>query len=72
MKYAISTDSSGWRPGGHKETDYSSSPLGKVSSPKTDAGSSCRQAVTLYGSLVSFRQAISYTKRFSNPTPFVK
>lgn len=48
------------------------SPLGKVSSPKTDAGSSSRQAVRLYGLLVSFRQAISHTKRFSNPTPFVK
>lgn len=63
---------SGWRPGGHTETDYSSGPLGKVSPPQTDAGRSCRQAVRLYGSLVPFRQAISYTKRFSNPTPFVK
>lgn len=72
MKFAILPDSSGWRLGGHKETDYSASPSDKAASPHTVAGSPCRQAVSFYGALVSLRQAISYTKRFSNSTAFVK
>lgn len=62
-------DSSGWDWEG--TGDYSASPSGKAF-PCSVAGSPCRQAVSFYGVLVSLRQAISFTKRFSNSTAFVK
>lgn len=62
-------DSSGWDWEGTRRLFCKS--LRQSFSPSV-AGSPCRQAVSFYGVLVSLRQAISSTKRFSNSTAFVK